>query len=180
MTLFIEEGIMEIPLCHIISMQLVRLALMNDIFELQGDFYFGYHPIAIVFNFFLEGIDGCIVDVTLQRINNWDDHWKTVNDKFEEFLQSKPFLHHIVGKMFHVWDGDHRLQAWFPYINEVHAKNKSKHVWVTSWVLDANMENHGALHFIMEGIDVSFFSLLHTNSLHNKFNIFTCFYFVVI
>jgi hypothetical protein len=67
MSLFIEDGIMEIPLCHIISMQVVRLALMNDIFKLQGDFYFGYHHGAIVFNVFLEGIDGCIVDVTPEK-----------------------------------------------------------------------------------------------------------------
>jgi len=53
-------------------------------------------------------------------------------EEFEEFLQSKPSLHHLMGKMFHVWDGNHRLQAWYPYINEVHAKNKSRHVQVTS------------------------------------------------
>jgi len=53
-----------------------------------------------------------------------------------------------------VWDGNHMLQAWFPYINEVHMKNKSKHVRVTSWVLDANMENHGVLHSIMDGVNV--------------------------
>jgi hypothetical protein len=26
-------------------------------------------------------------------------------EEFEEFLQSKPSLHHLMGKMFHVWDG---------------------------------------------------------------------------
>jgi hypothetical protein len=78
--------------------------------------------------FFFKGIDGCIVDVTTKRTNSWDDDYKVVTDKFEEFLQSKPSLHHLMGKMFHVWDGNHMLQAWFPYINEVRAKNKSKHV----------------------------------------------------
>jgi hypothetical protein len=67
-----------------------------------------------------------------------------------------------MGKMFHVWDGNHMLQAWFPYINEVHAKN-IRHVQVTSWMFDANMENRGAFHSIMDGVNVSFFSLLHTN-----------------
>jgi hypothetical protein len=46
------------------------------------------------------------------------------------------------------------LQAWFPHINEVDANNKSRHVRVTSWVFDANMENHGALQSIMDGVNV--------------------------
>jgi hypothetical protein len=49
-------------------------------------------------------MDGCIVDVTLERTNSWDDHWKVVNEEFEEFLQSKPSLHHLMGKLFHMWD----------------------------------------------------------------------------
>jgi len=68
-----------------------------------------------------------------------------------------------MGETFHVCDGNHMLQTWFPYINEVRGKNKSKHVHVTSWMLDANMENHGAIHSIMDGVNMSFFSLLHTN-----------------
>jgi len=154
---------MEIPLCYMISMQVVKLALRNDIFKLQGDFYFSYHLGVANFYVCFEGIDGCIVDVTPERTNSWNDHWKVVNDEFEQFLESKPSLHHLMGKMFHVWDGNRMLQAWFPYIIEVHAKNKSRHVQVTSWMLDANMENCDDLRSIMDGVNVSFFSLLHTN-----------------
>jgi hypothetical protein len=42
--------------------------------------------------FFLGGIDECIVDVTPNRTNGWDDHWKVINEDFEKFLQSKPSL----------------------------------------------------------------------------------------
>jgi hypothetical protein len=163
-SLLIEDGIMEIPLCCMISMQVVRLALTNDILKLQGNFYSSYQLGVAIFYVSFEGIDGCIVDVTLERTNSWDDHWKVVNDEFEEFLKSKPSLDHLMGKMFHVWGGNRMLQAWFPYINEVHAKNKSRHVQVASWMLDANMENHGALHSIMDGVNVNFFPLLHTNT----------------
>ncbi len=95
---------MEIPLCHMIFMQVVRLALTNDVLKLWGDFYSCYHPRAIVFYVFFEGIDGCIVDVTLERTNGWDDHWKIVDEEFEEFFKSKPSLHHLMEKLFHVWD----------------------------------------------------------------------------
>jgi hypothetical protein len=32
-----------------------------------------------------------------------------VNEEFEAYLQSKPSLHHFMGKTFHVWDGNHWL-----------------------------------------------------------------------
>jgi hypothetical protein len=32
--------------------------------------------------------------------------------------------------------------------------NQGIHVWVTSWVFDANMDNHGALQSIMDGVNV--------------------------
>jgi hypothetical protein len=38
-SLLVEDDIMEIHLCHIISMQVVRHALMNDILKLRRDFY---------------------------------------------------------------------------------------------------------------------------------------------
>jgi hypothetical protein len=39
----IEDGIMEIPLCCMIFMQVVKLAFTNDILKL-GDFYSSHHP----------------------------------------------------------------------------------------------------------------------------------------
>ncbi len=35
-------------------------------------------------------------------------------------LQGDPNLRPLFGKMLHVWDGNHRLQAWFPCIKKVH------------------------------------------------------------
>ncbi len=123
---------MEIPLCCMISMQVVRPTLMNDISTLGGDFYLSYHARAIIFYVSLKGVNGCIVDVTQDWINSWDDHYKIMNEEFEAYLQSKPSLYHLVRRMSHVWYGNHRLRAWYPYINEVHAKNKSRHVQVTN------------------------------------------------
>lgn len=153
-SLLIEDGVMDIPLCRMISMQVVRPALANDILKLRGDFYSGYHPGAAVFYVSVEGIDGSTIDVGPDIISTWDSHWKTVNDEFEKYLESKPKLHHLRGKMFHVWDGNHRLQAWYPYINEVHGANLSRHVCVTSWVLNADIENRGSLRSIMDGVNV--------------------------
>jgi hypothetical protein len=85
-SLLIEDDVMEIILCHIISMKVVRHAVMNDILKLRGDFYSCYHLGDSIFYVYLEWIDGCIVDVNQERTNNWDDHWKEVNEEFEAYL----------------------------------------------------------------------------------------------
>jgi len=52
-SLFIEDGIMEISLCCMVSMQVVRLALTNDILKLRREFYSSYYlGVAIFFVFF--------------------------------------------------------------------------------------------------------------------------------
>jgi hypothetical protein len=60
----IEYGIMEIQLCYMVSMHVVRPAFMNDILKLKGDVNSCYHPRAIFFYVFIERVDRCIVDVT--------------------------------------------------------------------------------------------------------------------
>jgi hypothetical protein len=38
--------------------------------------------------------------------------------------------------MFFVWDGNHRLQAWLPYIDRMHKTKENWHVAVDSIILD--------------------------------------------
>jgi len=62
--LLIEDGIMDIPLCRMVLMQVVRLALHIDIVNMQKDFYVGYHPSSQVLYVFLKNIYGEIEYVT--------------------------------------------------------------------------------------------------------------------
>jgi hypothetical protein len=41
------------------------------------------------------------------------------NEKFESFLVVNLDLKSLFRGMFFVWDGNHRLQAWLPYINHL-------------------------------------------------------------
>jgi hypothetical protein len=40
-------------------------------------------------------------------------------------------------KMFHVWDENHRLQVWFPYIEKVQALEIDWHICVDNFVFDS-------------------------------------------
>jgi hypothetical protein len=42
------------------------------------------------------------------------------------------------GKMFMVWDGNHRLQAWLPIINDDHGQDQSWHFSLESITLVVN------------------------------------------
>jgi hypothetical protein len=46
----------------------------------------------------------------------WDQHLKVVNDEFEVFFKGDPNFSKFLGHMFHVWDENHCLQVWMPYI----------------------------------------------------------------
>jgi hypothetical protein len=39
-------------------------------------------------------------------------------------------------KIFLVWDGNHCLQAWLPYVNMVHWKDPAWHISMDAIVLD--------------------------------------------
>jgi hypothetical protein len=57
-SLLIEYGIMEISLCCMISVQVVRRTFTNDILKLRRDFYYSYHLGDAIFMFLLKGVMG--------------------------------------------------------------------------------------------------------------------------
>ncbi len=63
-------------------------------------------------------------DVILHH-DTWDEHWLLENERFEKLLQDDPNLVHFSNKMFFVWDENHCMQAWMPYINELHNNEPS-------------------------------------------------------
>jgi hypothetical protein len=54
-----------------------------------------------------QGEEAFVVD----HIHEWDNHWKVVNASFNEGLNLDEDLQRFNGRMFYVWDGNHRLQA---------------------------------------------------------------------
>jgi hypothetical protein len=109
---------MDIPLCKMISLQVVRLALANDVKKLQADFAHGYRVGASVF--YVLVIDVHQRDVNDEERGCWDDHWRRRDWEFEDFLGSDEDLKMLSNKYFFVWDGNHRLLAWNNHIDMVH------------------------------------------------------------
>ena len=53
-------------------------------------------------------------------------------------LAADPVLQVFCGKMFYVWDDNHRIQAWMPIINNDHLNDISWHCTVENIILVVN------------------------------------------
>jgi hypothetical protein len=86
----------------------------------------------------VEDNEGRTKAVTDEIKTTWSENWATTNAEFELLLQNDPDLRVFSGKMFMVWDGNHRLKAWLPIINEDHGHDISWHFSVESIILVVN------------------------------------------
>jgi hypothetical protein len=65
-----------------------------------------------------------VLPVTDEIRATWNLFWQLVNDDFDSMLRNDSDLSHLVGKMFFVWEGNHRLTAWFRHVNKHHSMDK--------------------------------------------------------
>jgi hypothetical protein len=66
----------------------------------------------------------------------WGSLWQEANKKFDTMLQNDSNLAHLSGKMFFVWEGNHRLTLFQNHINKHHSLEKNWHIIVDCIVVD--------------------------------------------
>ncbi|KAG0631975.1 hypothetical protein M758_1G295400 [Ceratodon purpureus] len=126
---------MHIPLCRMRKLQVVRPALENDVAKMQAEFSHGYRDGASVFYVSTTNFQGHEKYVTEAERAKWSAHWRTRDQEFEEFLSRDPELAELSNKFFYVWDGNHRLVAWYEFIRKSHKQDLEWHYMVRSIVL---------------------------------------------
>jgi hypothetical protein len=109
-----------------VALPLVRPILQPDIKRLEQDFWSGYRGGDRCFYVSITNDHGSSMDVSEDLMDTWNEHWIERNCEFEEFLKLDPDLSIFSNKMFFVWDGNHRLMTWYPYI-------ASRHSTVLDW-----------------------------------------------
>ena len=80
------RAMMDIPLCRMIGLQVVRPALAVDIEKLKADFVHGYHPSTAVFYVSITNFMGSEREVLSEDRALWDWHWQRRDREFEAFL----------------------------------------------------------------------------------------------
>ena len=117
----------------------MRPFLKNDIMKLTSHFIkTGYMEGNGVFYVAIEDNKGKTKLVTPKITSTWGRHWVSINEEFECMLAADPILSVFCGRMFHVWDGNHRVQAWMPIIDRDHRDDLEWHYSVDSIILEVN------------------------------------------
>ncbi len=76
---------MNIPLCKLIAMPIVRLALKIDLLKMEQDFWMGYRNREKMF--FVPPTNWQGEEISISYVEaSWGPLWKEKNDKFEEFF----------------------------------------------------------------------------------------------
>jgi hypothetical protein len=129
-----------------VPLPIVCSFLKNDVMNLAAQFVAcGYMEGNGVFYVALENNEGKTMDVTPNIMASWSNNWIKANAEFEKELNSDDDLRVFSGKMFMVWDGNHRLQAWLPIINNEHKNDPTWHFAVESIILVVNGDIAGML-----------------------------------
>ena len=148
---------MDVPLCRMISLQVVRLALAMDIEKMKADFIHEYRPGAAVFYVSTTNIQGTERTVSDEDLLSWNAHWRRKNVEFEEFLNADPELCFLSNKMFYVYDGNHTLVAWTKFIHQAHPNDLDWYFRIRTTVLRTldNVTNVlTAMHDINRGLRI--------------------------
>ena len=121
----------SIPWCRSKCLPLVQPISKVDVARLQNEFVMGYR----------NDDSGMFVfdDIRASRSSLW---WEA-NEEFDSMLQNDSDLAHLVGKMFYVWKGNHRLTVWWRHINKHHSMDKDWHISVDCIVVD--LRNYNAV-----------------------------------
>ena len=79
--------------------------------------------------------------MTDEMRKGWSKLWQKADREFESLLNTSPYLKKFSNRMFYVWDGNHRLLAWYPFIASNQRNNPVFHVPVKAIVLRVEEDN---------------------------------------
>lgn len=119
------------------AMPLVRPINEVDVQRLENEFVTGYRDgDRVMYVSIYDNIDQ-MLDVDDDIYSFWSDLWKEASAKFDSELAFDADLAHMVGKMFFVWEGNHRLTAWWRHVNKFHGGEASWHISPQCIAVDA-------------------------------------------
>ena len=131
---------LSIPLCWLRTLLLVRSINEVDVQRLENEFVSGYRDGDRVLYVAIYNDKAEILDVTSDLYDSWSGHWQSANDCFEAKLVADPDLARFSGKMFYVWEGNHRVTTWWRHVNNFHRDDEAWHISVHCIVLDPRDE----------------------------------------
>ena len=132
----IGKSCFAIPLCRLRCLPLVRPISEVEVNRLENEFVMGYREgdRALYVSPF-DNLDQDL-DVSNAIQASWGPLWKDANSRFDAILEKDVDLAHLKGKMFYVWEGNHRVTAWWRHIGKHHVMDRDWHIFVDCIVVD--------------------------------------------
>ena len=127
---------MQIPLCRLVPMPMVRPTLASDILALEQQFVYEYEEGARVFYGSIVDEQSCTGVFSVEEKHEWGAFGNLVNDQFNDQLRSNDCLRYLVDAKFFICDGNHRRIAWMNHITRLHSTELLWHISVDSIILD--------------------------------------------
>lgn len=155
----VKKSRLQVPLCRMIVMDEVRAVGELDVQRLESEFVNGYREgDRVLFISAFNSLDmSC--DVSDDIVESWSPIWRGVNEEFERELEADEDLAQLRGKMYYVWDGNHRVTAWTRHIKNVHPDEVDWHYRVHCILLDPR----GSVARLLNAMsDVNWYYLLST------------------
>lgn len=140
---------LNIPLCRMVSMPLIRQTLECDIDFLDHEYTNGYRDGAAVFYVTTTNEAGESSKFTQEEMEAWGPLWREENNNFNLHCDSHPLLRPLKNVKFFVCDGNHRLLAWMRHIKRRHPEEKDWHRSVDSILL----ETKGRMEVVMHAMN---------------------------
>ena len=117
----------DIPLCQMLSLQVIWRALAIDIEKMKVDFIHCYHPGAAMFYVSTTDFAGIKRVVEDKDRARWSKCWHSQDKKFEIFIASNSELRVLSNKFLFIWDRNHWLVAWTDFIDRLYHDNYEWH-----------------------------------------------------
>ena len=130
----------SIPLCRLRTLPLVRPINEVDVQRLENEFVMGYCDGDRVLYVSIYNDRAETLDVTSDMYDSWSGLWQSADDRFVAELNADPDLARFSSKMFYMWEGNHRVTAWWRHVNNFHCNDKAWHISVHCIVLDPRNE----------------------------------------
>ncbi len=127
---------LQIPLCRLVPMPMVRPTLSSDLVKLEQEFVNGYRDGAVVFYVTTTNEAGESSKFSEQEMDGWRSLWKNKNDIFNDHVDSMPELKFLRNLKFFVCDGNHCRLAWMNHISRLHSIDPNWHYAVDCILLD--------------------------------------------
>ncbi len=105
-----------VPLCRLVPTDAIRVANAEESKLIASFDRAAYVPTLGCFTVSLKGRHGETKSISEPMIEKWDPIWRRLNVEFES--QCVREWEDLKGKLFFVWDGNHRLKTWMKRIED--------------------------------------------------------------